>query len=80
MVITPDAVSAFMENLSARKLFGVGPVMEKKLAQLGVKTCGGLQKLPEEALKDMTPEAFDRMERARSLRDNLDNKYKFNRG
>ncbi len=50
MVITPDTVSAFMENLSTRKLFGVGPVTEQKLAQLGVKTCGELQRLSEESL------------------------------
>jgi len=50
MVITPDAVNAFMENLSTRKLSGVGPVMEEKLAQLNVKTCGELQKISEDVL------------------------------
>lgn len=50
MVITPETVSAFMENLPTRKLFGVGPVMEEKLAKLGVKTCGELQQLSQESL------------------------------
>lgn len=42
-VITPDEVASFMQTLSVRKLFGVGPKMEKKLGQLNIKTCADLQ-------------------------------------
>lgn len=42
-VITPSDVAGFMLTLSVRKLFGVGPKMEAKLGQLGIKTCFDLQ-------------------------------------
>jgi len=45
MLIAPEYVAKFMYALSVRKLFGVGPVMEDRLAQLGIKTCGDLQTL-----------------------------------
>lgn len=50
MVITPDNIEPFMLNLSVRKLFGVGPVMEEKLNLLGIKTCEQLQSLTQSAL------------------------------
>ncbi len=43
MVITPDAVDAFMYDLPVRKLFGVGPVMTSRLDSMGIQTCGQLQ-------------------------------------
>ena len=45
MLIAPEYVSKFMHALPVRKLFGVGPVMEDRLAQLNIKTCGELQLL-----------------------------------
>jgi len=45
MLISPEYVSKFMHALPVRKLFGVGPVMEDRLAQLNIKTCGELQAL-----------------------------------
>lgn len=45
MLIAPEYVSQFMHALPVRKLFGVGPVMEDRLAQLNIKTCGELQAL-----------------------------------
>ena len=45
-VITPDQIDAFVEQLSVGKLFGVGKVTEKKLNDMGVKTCGDLRAVP----------------------------------
>jgi DNA polymerase-4 len=45
MLIAPECISKFMHALPVRKLFGVGPVMEDRLAQLNIKTCGELQAL-----------------------------------
>lgn len=50
MLIAPEYVSKFMQALPVRKLFGVGPVMEDRLAQLHIKTCGDLQTLSKIAL------------------------------
>jgi DNA polymerase IV len=43
MVITPEQVAGFMQDLPVRKLFGVGPVMASRLDALGIQTCGHLQ-------------------------------------
>lgn len=43
MLVAPAYVAKFMYRLPVRKLFGVGPVMEDRLALLGIKTCGDLQ-------------------------------------
>lgn len=45
MLIAPEYIPKFMYALPVRKLFGVGPVMEDRLAQLNIKTCGELQAL-----------------------------------
>jgi DNA polymerase-4 len=42
--ITPDQVAEFMLVLPVRKIWGIGAVTEQKLQQLGVKTCGELQR------------------------------------
>jgi DNA polymerase IV len=47
-VIKPAEVGTFLENLPVRKIPGVGPVTEKELVKLGIKTCGDL------ALKDLS--------------------------
>ena len=42
--VTPEEVPAFMSGLPVRKVWGIGPALEGKLEQLGVKTCGELQR------------------------------------
>jgi len=43
--------ASFLAPLPARVLWGIGPVTEKKLAELGVTTVAGLAQLPEEDLR-----------------------------
>ena len=43
--VREEEVDAFMQELPVKKLFGVGRVMEEKLAAMGVRTCGELQQL-----------------------------------
>ena len=45
-VITPDRVDEFVQSLQIEKLFGVGKVTAAKLHELGVSTCGDLQRIP----------------------------------
>ena len=42
-VITPQQIEAFVHHLPVKKIFGVGKVTEKKMAALGIDTCGDLQ-------------------------------------
>lgn len=42
-VLPPADVKYFVENLSVRKIYGVGRSMAAKLAELHIKTCGDLQ-------------------------------------
>jgi len=42
--VTPNQVPEFMMELPVRKIWGIGAVTEEKLQQLGVKTCGQLQR------------------------------------
>jgi len=42
--VAPNEVAEFMARLPVRKLWGIGAVTEKKLAQLGIQTCGELQR------------------------------------
>ena len=42
--VTPNQVPEFMMELPVRKIWGIGAVTEQKLQQLGVKTCGQLQR------------------------------------
>ena len=41
-IVQPHQVEAFMENLPLRKIHGVGPATEKRLAQLGYHICRDL--------------------------------------
>lgn len=41
-IVTPAQVSAFMQDLEVRKIFGVGPVTEKRLHHLGIIKCSDL--------------------------------------
>jgi DNA polymerase-4 len=51
--IKPADVAGFMIELPARKLWGIGEKTEKKLQNLGVKTCGQLQKFSRAELVDL---------------------------
>ena len=42
--VTPEQVPEFMEKLPVRKISGIGEKTERKLQELGVKTCGQLQR------------------------------------
>ena len=50
-VVPPGQEQSFLEPLSVRVLWGVGPVMAGKLAALDVKTVGDLARVPEEELR-----------------------------
>lgn len=49
-VVRPGGEAAFLAPLPVRVISGVGPVTEKKLAQIGVSTVGDLARLPERVL------------------------------
>lgn len=49
-VVPPGQEESFLAPLPVRVLWGVGPVMAGKLAELGVSTVGDLARLPEETL------------------------------
>jgi len=48
--VTPDKVAEFVRDLPVRKLWGVGPKAAERLQQLGLETCGQMQRLSEHAL------------------------------
>jgi DNA polymerase-4 len=50
-VVRPGEEAAFLAPLPVRVLWGIGPVTEQKLAELGVATVGQLAKVPEEELR-----------------------------
>ena len=43
--VISENVPAFMSGLPVRKIWGIGPAMEKRLDQLGIRTCGELQRV-----------------------------------
>jgi DNA polymerase-4 len=51
--IRPDEVPEFMEKLSVREIWGIGEKSERKLQELGVKTCGQLQRFTRVELVDL---------------------------
>lgn len=51
--IKPDEVADFMTGLPVRKIWGIGEKTERKLEQLGVKTCGELQRFSRAELVDL---------------------------
>ena len=50
-VVPPGQEASFLAPLPVRVLWGVGPVMAGKLAELGATTVGELARLPEEDLR-----------------------------
>lgn len=51
--VLPEEVPGFMEELPVRKLWGIGPSTEEKLQQLGIATCGDLQRFSRLELQQM---------------------------
>ncbi|PYJ15257.1 MAG: DNA polymerase IV [Verrucomicrobia bacterium] len=51
--VKPEQVPEFMEDLPVRKIWGIGEKSERKLEELGVKTCGELQRFSRPALVDV---------------------------
>jgi DNA polymerase IV len=51
--VTPEQVPGFMEKLPVRKIWGIGEKTERKLDELGVKTCGALQRFSRSELVDL---------------------------
>lgn len=51
--IAPNEIPEFMLELPARKLWGIGEKTGQKLEELGVKTCGQLQRFSRAALVDL---------------------------
>ncbi len=50
VVVPTDAIEAFLEPLPVSRLWGVGTVSNRDLAEMGVYTIGDLRRLPEELL------------------------------
>ena len=51
--VTPQHVPAFMMKLPVRKIWGIGEKTERKLEELGVKTCDELQRFSRPELVDL---------------------------
>jgi len=51
--VKPEQVPEFMEDLPVRKIWGIGEKSERKLEELGVKTCGELQRFSRPALVEV---------------------------
>jgi DNA polymerase-4 len=51
--VKPEQVSEFMEKLAVRKIWGIGEKTERKLQELGVKTCGELHRFLRSELVDL---------------------------
>lgn len=51
-VIQPDDVAGFVLELPVEKLFGVGQVTAAKLHEMGLRTCGDLQRIGAEQLTE----------------------------
>ena len=51
-VIKPDEIDAFVRQLPVKRIFGVGKVTAKRLADIGVENCQQLQTFSEEKLSE----------------------------
>jgi DNA polymerase-4 len=50
--VKPEQMHEFMQDLPVRKIWGIGEKTERKLEELGVKTCGELQRVSRSELVD----------------------------
>jgi DNA polymerase-4 len=51
--VKPEEVPRFMEDLPVRKIWGIGQKTERRLEELGVKTCAELQRFSRPKLVDL---------------------------
>jgi DNA polymerase IV len=51
--VRPEDVPVFMEKLPVRQIWGIGEKTERRLEELGVKTCGDLQSFSRPQLVDL---------------------------
>jgi DNA polymerase IV len=51
--VKPEEVPEFMKDLPVRKIWGIGEKSERKLEELGVKTCGELQRFARSEFVDV---------------------------
>jgi len=51
--VKPEQVPEFMKDLPVRKIWGVGEKSERKLEELGAKTCGDLQRFSRPELVEI---------------------------
>jgi DNA polymerase-4 len=51
--VKPEQVPVLMKDLPVRKIWGIGEKTERKLEELGVKTCGDLQRFSRPELVDL---------------------------
>jgi DNA polymerase IV len=51
--VKPEQVASFMTGLPVRKIWGIGEKSERKLEELGVRSCGDLQRFSRARLVDL---------------------------
>lgn len=51
--VEPKMIDAFVKELSVDNIYGVGKVTAARLNEMGIKTCGDLQKYPLDELTDI---------------------------
>jgi DNA polymerase-4 len=51
--VAVEQVPEFMQNLSVREIWGIGEKTERRLQELGVKTCGEMQRFSRPELVDL---------------------------
>ncbi len=51
VIVLPEQVESFMKPLPVRKIHGVGPATEARLANIGIKTCADVDSFTKETLK-----------------------------
>src|SRR5437868_86659 len=51
--VKPEEVHCFMQDLPVREIWGIGEKTERRLEELGVKTCGELQRFSRPDLVDL---------------------------
>ena len=52
VIIKPEEIPSLLENIPVRELCGIGPQLEKYLAEMDIRTCGELGRTKPSLLKD----------------------------
>ncbi|MEO7398028.1 MAG: DNA polymerase IV [Ilumatobacteraceae bacterium] len=60
IVVSPDDEIEFLEPLPVGLVWGIGPVTQRRLAELGIRTIGQLAAAPDGALRSMLGRALGR--------------------